>query len=200
MTVDGKATEARFFLDKLASCSPTDEDSVHYLSVFLSASRSIMNQLLRECSKRYALGVGDDDSLDSRSFRSRAEGMGIEGALSFMNAYDQSIQRLENNEYYEVLALRKNINVIHGLHPLLHSLSIMTQETIDGADTLTVKHRRDPPIGMSPAIPHRVLPELETGTPRGFSFEDFPGESVSHVCEVYLRAILDEVAALRAVR
>jgi hypothetical protein len=200
LTVDGKATEARFFLDKLASCDPTDNDSVHYLSAFLSASRSIMNQLLREYAKSYDMGVGDDDALDAKSFRSRAQSMEIQGALRFIDAYDQSIEKLKRNEYYNVLALRRNINVNHGLDPTLLSLSIMTQETIDGADTLTVRHRREPPIAVSPVIPHRVLPELETRASKGFWFEGFPDESVARVCEVYLRAILDEVGALRAVR
>ena len=200
MTVDGKATEAQFFLDKLTICDPTDKDSIHYLSAFLSASRSIMNQLLREYATRYDIGVGYDASLDARSFRSRAQSMRIQGALSFIDAYDRSIEKLKSNGYYEVLALRRNINVSHGLNPLPLSLSIMTQEPIDGADTLTVRHRQDPPVAMSPGIPHRVLPEPETGASKGFSFEEFPGESVPHVCRIYLRAILDEVEELRAVR
>ncbi len=200
MTVDGKATEAQFFLDKLTSCDPTDKDSIHYLSAFLSASRSIMNQVLHESAKRYEMGVGDDDSLDAKSFRNRAQSTGIQDALRFIDAYDQSIERLKSNEYYEVLELRRNINVNQGLNPMLLSLSIMTQEPIDGVDTLTVRHRRDPTIAMSPGIPHRVLPELETGASKGFSFEEFPDVSVSHVCKIYLRAIIDEVGALRAFR
>jgi hypothetical protein len=200
LTVDERVTEARFFLGKVSSVGPTDEDSVHYLSAFLSASRSIMGQLLRDNARKYGLGFGDDDPLDSRSFRDRAKSEGVQGALAFIDAYDQSISRLEKNGYYEVLGLRRNINVSHGAHPLLHNLSIMAQERIDETDTLTVRVERDTPIAVGPNPFRPVAAEPVTGSPSDFSFEDFPGERVPHVCEVYLSAILDEVAALRAGR
>jgi hypothetical protein len=197
LTVDDKMTESKFFLDKLTSTDPADEDSVHYLSAFLSASRSIMSQLLRDSAKKYGLGVGDDQPLDSSSLRDRAQSKGVKDAVAFIDAYDQSVARLEENGYYEVLALRRNINVNHGAHPLIHNLSIMTQETIDDSDTLTVRDERDPAIAMSPGFFHRPTPEPETGSSDDFSFEDFPDESVPHVCAVYLAAIQDEVAKLR---
>ena len=200
MTADDRVTEARFFLNKLASTDPTNEDSVHYLSAFLSASRSIMDQLLRDSAMRYGLGFGDDDSLGARSLRSRAQSKGAQDALRFADSYDQSIERLKNNGYYKVLALRRHINVSHGTHPLVHNLSIVTPERIDETDTLTVRVGRDPPIAIGPNFLHPVAPEPETGSPKDFSFEDFPGESVQHVCDVYLKAILDEVAILQSGR
>jgi len=196
LTVDGKVTEARFFLGKLTKTGPINEDSVHYLSAFLSASRSIMNQLLRDYARKYGLGFGEDEALDSRGFRARAQDKGDPTSLGFIDAYDRSIETLEKNEYYRVLALRRNINVKHGFHALVHNLNIMTQEAIDESESLRVRVEKDPPITIGPNAFHPVGPEPVAGSPRDFSFEDFPGEPVPHVCEVYLNAILDQIAKL----
>lgn len=199
LTVDDKVTEASFFLGKLTGTGPTDEESVRYLSAFLSASRSIMDQILRENAGKYGFGFSDDEPLDSRSFRNRAQSNGVQAAVAFIDAYDHSVSRLEKNGYYAVLALRRNINVNYGARPLVHNLSILTQERIYETGSLTVRVEKDPPIAIGPNVFHPVAPEPETGSPKGFTFEDFPSESVQHVCQVYLSAILDEVARLRAV-
>ena len=198
MTVDDKVTEAQFFLRKLDSIGPTDEDSVHYLSAFLSSSRSIMNQLLRDSAKKFQLEFADVALVDGRSFRERALAERKADALRFADSFDDSMERLGRNGYYQVLALRREINVSHGTHALVHNLSIMTQERIDETDSLRVRVERDPPIAIGPNAFHPVTPEPVKGTSRDFQFQDFPGESVRHVCSVYLKAILDEVAALRA--
>ena len=198
MTVDDKVIEARFFLGKLTSVGPTDEDSIHYLSAFLSSSRSIMNQLLRDYARRYELGFGDDEPLDGRRFRDRAQTEGREQALLFVGAYERSIQRLRDNRYYEVLALRRHINVTHGTHALVHNLTLMTQDRVDETESLSVRMGRDPQISMGPNAFRPVAPELETGARRNFNFEDFPGEPVPHICSVYLKSIVDEVTDLRS--
>jgi hypothetical protein len=198
LRVDDKVTEAQFFLRKLESISPTDEDSVHYLSAFLSSSRSIMRQLLCDSAKEFQLGFSDDALVDGRSFRARALADGNADALRFADSFDESMERLGRNGFYQVLALRREINVRHGTHALVHNLSIMTQERIDETDSLRVRIERDPPIAIGPNVFHPVTPEPEKGTSNDFQFEDFPGEPVRHVCSVYLKAILDEVATLRA--
>jgi len=200
LTVDERVIEARFFLGKLTDTGPSSEDSVHYLSAFLSASRSIMNQLLHDYSEKHGLEFTDTDPLNSRTFRNRAHSKGARDALVFIDAFDRAIGRLESNKYYEVLALRRNINVRHGAHPLVHNLTVMTQERINDTDTLTVKTERDAPIAVGPNVFHPVAAEPETGSPKNLSFEDFPGDSVRRICALYLSAIVDEVATLRAER
>ncbi len=108
MTANEKIKESEFFLQKIKDHYRTEEVD-HYLSAFLSASRSIPYHLLQDYDQKFSFHISIKIKKFETQFRNKSKGNEI--AENFLNLYDREISKINNDEIGHFMLMKRNITV-----------------------------------------------------------------------------------------
>lgn len=95
--------EAKFFLEKLRSTSPTTIDFRHYVSAIVSALYGSLQHLLYDYAHSFWPNIDESDYLDPRLFRLLAKSTNNSDALAFIKWYDGLPARINQNDAASII-------------------------------------------------------------------------------------------------
>lgn len=144
MSARKKLEEAKFFLDKLQSVSPTSAEFRYYTSACVWALYGSNEHLLYDYAKKYWPDISTNDYLNSEMFESKAKATKNEKAIDFLAWYQEAQGRIGQNKDASVLLKVRHIEAHRASVDYDYLVSLHDAVNVSG--TIVITSSTFPPV------------------------------------------------------
>ncbi len=184
MVVSDKIEEAEFFLKQMSVVYPNSEMQ-HYVSAFMSATKSIGDYLLEDYNQKFVLNIPLDEKLTIERFKKEANRQNNLMAQKFIAYYEQEFDKIKKDPLASMFINKRNVNIHRKTTDKPMHANVNIQVGITESVEVVARDKDGNIIGRRSTAPQEP-PRSESKVEVKWFFSEYMSDEVPVVCEKFL--------------